>query len=105
MDAVGASPDGRGYADLLEAAAIGAGQLDFAVAPTLEHRLIALRDRAKKLAITASSASADSESQAQRGSARPTSRIGAACAPTRHTVPGKPWQIIAFLLGNDGSFW
>jgi DNA-binding CsgD family transcriptional regulator len=52
VDAVGASPDGRGYADLLEAAAIGAGQLDFAVAPTLEHRLIALRDRAKKLAIT-----------------------------------------------------
>ena len=52
MDAIGSSPDGRGYADLLEAAAIGAGQLDFAVAPTLEHRLIALRDRAKNLAIT-----------------------------------------------------
>ena len=52
VDAVGVSPDGRGYADLLEAAAIGAGQLDFAVAPTLEHRLIALRYRAEKLAIT-----------------------------------------------------
>ena len=52
VDAIGSSPDGRGYADLLEAAAIGAGQLDFAVAPTLEHRLIALRDRAKNFAIT-----------------------------------------------------
>jgi DNA-binding CsgD family transcriptional regulator len=47
-----AEPAAKTYADLLEAAAIGAGQLDFAVAPSVEPRLDELRSRARSSGLT-----------------------------------------------------
>jgi hypothetical protein len=47
-----AEPAAEPYADLLEAAAIGAGQLDFAVAPSVEPRLHELRSRARTSELT-----------------------------------------------------
>ena len=47
-----AEPAAETYADLLEAAAIGAGQLDFAVAPSVEPRLNELRSRARTSELT-----------------------------------------------------
>lgn len=46
VDEVRSEPDTETRADLLEAAAVGAGQLDFDVVPALEERLIGLRNRA-----------------------------------------------------------
>jgi hypothetical protein len=47
-----AEPAAKTYADLLEAAAIGAGQLDFAVARSVEPRLNELRSRARTSELT-----------------------------------------------------
>ena len=52
VDDLRAEPNAHAQADLLESAAVGAGQLDFRVVPALEHRLVELQSRARTLTVT-----------------------------------------------------